>query len=148
MATKTEMQRKRELAKMYFLHESLSQKEIAARINVSEVSISKWATKENWESLKVSITITREEQLKNLYRQLGALNKAIAERPENKFATPAEADTINKLATAINKMETDIGVADIVSVGKRFIGFVRAVNVAKAQEITPLFDSFINDSLK
>lgn len=132
---------------MLFLHENLSQKEIAARVHISEVSLSKWINSESWDSLKVSITITREEQLKNLYRQLSELNKAISER-EQKYASAPEADTISKLAGAINKMESDIGVADIVSVGKKFIGFVRAIDLAKAQEITPLFDSFLKDSLK
>ncbi len=145
---KNEIQQIKDHAKMLFLHENLSQKEIADRVHISEVSLSKWINIENWDSLKVSITITREEQLKNLYRQLSELNRKIAEREESRYANPAEADTISKLAGAINKMESDIGVADIVSVGKKFIGFVRAYDVKKAQEITPLFDSFLKDSLK
>ena len=145
---KNEIQQVKDHAKMLFLHENLSQKEIAARVQISEVSLSKWINNERWDSLRVSITITREEQLKNLYRQLSELNKTIADRDENRYATPAEADTISKLAGAIQKMESDIGVADIVSVGKKFIGFVRAIDLAKAQEITPLFDSFLKDSLR
>jgi transcriptional regulator with XRE-family HTH domain len=145
---KKEIQQIKDHAKILFLHENLTQKEIAARVQVSEVTLSKWINEENWESHKVSITITKEEQLKNLYRQLAELNKTIAERDGNKFATPAEADTISKLAGAIDKMESDIGVADIVSVGKKFIGFVRTIDVSKAQEITPLYDSFLKDSLR
>jgi DNA-binding transcriptional regulator LsrR (DeoR family) len=145
---KNEIQQIKDHAKILFLHENLTQKEIAGRVHISEVSLSRWINEERWESLKVSITITREEQLKNLYRQLSELNKAIAERPEVKYATAVEADTISKLASAINKMESDIGVADIVSVGKSFIGWVRSYDVKKAQEITPLFDLFLKDSLK
>jgi transcriptional regulator with XRE-family HTH domain len=144
---KKEIQQIKDHAKMLFLHENLTQKEIAARTHVSEVTLSKWINEEKWESHKVCITIAREEQLKNLYRQIAELNKRIAES-EQKYATPAEADTISKLAGAIDKMESDIGVADIVSVGMKFIGFIRTMDVAKAQEITPLYDSFIKENLR
>ena len=57
---------KKEWAKLLFTKENLTQGEIAERVGVSRVTINKWANTENWELLKVSITITREEQLKSL----------------------------------------------------------------------------------
>jgi transcriptional regulator with XRE-family HTH domain len=146
--TKQEAAQKRDLAKLLFIHETLTQKEVAARVSVSEVTISKWAKADAWESLKVSITITKEEQLKNLYRQLSAINEEIASRPDRRFATTAEADTISKLASSIDKMETAIGVSDIISVGKKFLDWVRKFDLRKAQEITPLYDAFIKDNLR
>lgn len=148
MATKKEMQDKRDHAKLLFIHEQLNQKEIAARIKVSEVTISKWAKADSWDGLRVSITITKEEQLKNLYRQLAELNKAIAERDEKRYASSTEADTISKLATAIDKMESDVGIADIVSVAKKFLTWLRKFDLSKAQEMTPLFDAFVKDNLR
>jgi uncharacterized protein YjcR len=148
MATKKEMQDKRDHAKLLFIHEQLSQKEIAARIKVSEVTISKWAKLDKWDGYRVSITITKEEQLKNLYRQLSEMNKAISEREERKYATASEADTISKLAGAIEKMESDVGIADIVSVAKKFLSWMRKFDLVKAQETTPLFDAFIKDNLR
>ena len=148
MATKKEMQDKRDHAKLLFIHEQLNQKEIAARIKVSEVTISKWANADNWENYKVSITITKEEQLKNLYRQVAELNKVIAERDDKKYASSSEADAISKLATAIDKMESDVGIADIVSVSKKFLTWLRKFDLVKAQEITPLFDAFVKDNLR
>jgi transcriptional regulator with XRE-family HTH domain len=146
--TKTERIQKKDLAKMLFIYENLTQKEIAERVGTSEKSLSKWQLEGNWESLKVSITITKEEQLKSLYRQLAELNKAISEREEKRFATAAEADVISKLSNAINKMESDIGVSDIVSVGKKFLTWLRRYDLNRAQEITPLFDSFVKENLK
>lgn len=148
MATKKEMQDKRDHAKLLFIHEQLNQKEIAARIKVSEVTISKWANADNWESHKVSITITKEEQLKNLYRQLAEMNKTISEREEKRYASASEADAISKLATAIDKMESDVGIADIVSVSKKFLTWLRKFDLVKAQEMTPLFDAFVKDNLR
>ena len=148
MATKKEMQDKRDHAKLLFIHEQLNQKEIAVRIKVSEVTISKWANADSWDGLRVSITITKEEQLKNLYRQLAEMNKAIAERDDKKYASSSEADAISKLATAIDKMESDVGIADIVSVAKKFLTWLRKFDLSKAQEMTPLFDAFVKDNLR
>lgn len=145
--TKKELEQLRALAKMLFIHESLTQKEISGRIGVSEVTLSKWSNDDNWDSYKVSITITKEEQLKSLYRQLSAMNEAISLR-EQKYATSAEADTISKIANAIEKMETDIGVSDIISVAKKFIDWTRKFDLKRAQELTPLFDAFIKDNLR
>jgi uncharacterized protein YjcR len=146
--TKKEASQKRDLAKMLFLHENLTQKEVASRVGVSEVTVCKWAKADAWDGMKVSITITKEEQLKNLYRQLSAINEEIASRPERRFATTSEADLICKLANAIDKMETDIGVSDIVSVGKKFIDWLRRFDLKKAQEFAILYDSFIKDNLR
>ena len=142
------MQDKRDHAKLLFIHEQLNQKEIAARIKVSEVTISKWANADNWDGLRVSITITKEEQLKNLYRQLAEMNRAIAERDDKKYASSSEADAISKLATAIDKMESDVGIADIVSVAKKFLTWLRKFDLVKAQDMTPLFDAFVKDNLR
>jgi DNA-directed RNA polymerase specialized sigma subunit len=133
---------------MLFIHETLTQQEIAERIGISEVTACKWAKLDNWDSLRVSITITKEEQLKNLYRQLSEINKTIAEREDRKYATTTEADLISKLANAIDKMESDIGVSDIISVGKKFITWLRKFDLKKAQDFTPMFDAFIKDNLR
>jgi transcriptional regulator with XRE-family HTH domain len=149
MGTKKDREQKREFARMLFLHESLTQKEIAARVGVSEVTISKWSNQDNWESYKVSVTMSKEEQLKNLYRQISEINKAInAKEVGKRFASTAEADTISKLSVAIEKMESDVGIADMVSVSKKFLTFIRKFDLAKAQEIAPLFDAFVKENIK
>ncbi len=139
---------KKEWAKLLFLRENLTQKEIAERVGVSAVTINKWVKNERWEDLRVSITITKEEQLKNLYRQLAEINNAIAERERNKFATSAEADTITKLANAIDKMETDVGLADIQSAFRKFLTWLRAFDLPEAQRLVNLFDDFIKTVIK
>ena len=106
--TELSMQQKREWAKTLYLKENLTQQEIAERVGVSRVTVNNWIGKNGWEMLKTSITITREEQLKNLYRQLTELNNAIMAKPEGeRFPNAAEADTISKLSNAIKKMDPD-----------------------------------------
>jgi transcriptional regulator with XRE-family HTH domain len=140
---------KKEWAQLLYTRENLTQKEIAARVGVSEVTMSKWANTGNWDELKASFTITKEEQLKNLYRQLAEINRVIAERePGKKYATASEADTITKLANAIEKMETDVGLGDIIATFRRFLEWLRAFDLKEAQRLTPLFDSFVKSRIK
>ncbi len=145
---KLNLQQKREWALLLYTKENYEQKEIASKVGVSEVTISKWKKKYHWEELKVSITITKEEQLKNLYRQIAELNKAIASREEGKrFATSSEADSISKLANAIDKMETDVGLSDIISTFKSFLSWLKQFDLEKAQELVTLFDAFIKTKI-
>ena len=98
--------------------------------------------------MKVGITLSKEQQIANLQRQVMELNDVILNREEGKrFATSAEADTLGKLAAAIKKMETDIGISDIVSVGIRFVEWLRPVDYDKAKEFTQLWDKFLKDQL-
>ena len=132
-------EQKKAWAKTLYTRETLTQAEIAERVGVSRVTVNNWIGKGNWEQLKASITITREEQLKNLYRQLAELNNAIMGKPE--------ADTISKLSNAIKKLETEVGLADIISVFSDLLKWVRTYDSTQAKEITPLLDAFVKSKL-
>lgn len=139
---------KKEWAKTLYLRENLTQQEIADRVGASRVSVSKWVRDGKWEEQRAGITLTREEQIRSLYRQVAAINKAIEERPEGeRFATSAEADIIGKLSKSIKQMETEVGIADVISVMTRFIDFLRPVDIQKAKEATRLADAFIKSIL-
>lgn len=70
-------------AKMLFLDTSqkLTFKEIGERAGVQPVTVSKWAEQDNWEKLRKSQLVTRQEQIKNFYDQLEVLNDHIKTRP-------------------------------------------------------------------
>nr|DAN89233.1 MAG TPA: Protein of unknown function (DUF1804) [Caudoviricetes sp.] len=149
MGTDLSMKQKKEWAKMLYLKEHLTQAEVAERVGVSKQTLCKWVKTEKWEELKTSVSLTREEQLANLYRQVAEINKAIAGRKDGeRFATSKEADTINKLATAIEKMEKETGISDIISVSKGILGWIRKTDTEKAKELSFYFDAYIKDRLK
>ena len=109
-----------------YLKENLTQQEIADRVGVSRVSVSNWVRAGKWEEQKVGLTLTRQEQVANLYRQVAEINKAIAERPEGeRFPSSKEADILGKLSAAIRNMEQEVGIADIISVLTGLIDWVR-----------------------
>ena len=144
MADLTNAQKK-EWAKTLYLKENLTQQEIADRVGVSRVSVSNWVRAGKWEEQKVGLTLTRQEQVANLYRQVAEIN---AERPEGeRFPSSKEADILGKLSAAIRNMEQEVGIADIISVLTGLIDWVRAADLEKAKEITRLADAYIKDKL-
>ncbi len=139
---------KKEWAKTLYLRENLTQQEIADRVGASRVSISNWVRSGKWEEQKAGITLTRQEQVANLYRQVAEINKTITSRPEGeRFPTTKEADILGKLSSAISKMEQEVGIADKINVLTGFIEWLRKADLKKAQEITTFADAYIKDSL-
>lgn len=139
---------KKDWARMLYTKENLTQAEIAERVGVSRPTVNGWINKENWEQLKASITMTREEQLKSLYRQMAALNDAIAQKAQGeRFPTSQEADIIAKLSASIRNMETEIGLADVISVFSGLLKWLRVFDPARAKEIAPLLDAFVKSKL-
>ena len=117
---------------MLYLKEHLTQVEVAERVGVSKQTLCKWVKTEKWEELKTSVSLTREEQLANLYRQVAEINKAIASREEGeRFATSKET-----------------GIADIISVSKGILDWIRKTDTDKAKELSFHFDAYIKDRLK
>ena len=147
MADLTNAQKK-EWAKTLYLKENLTQQEIADRVGVSRVSVSNWVRAGKWEEQKVGLTLTRQEQVANLYRQVAEINKAIAEQHEGeRFPSSKKADILGKLSTTIHKKEQKKGKADNIRVLTGLIDWVRAADLEKAKEITRLADAYIKDKL-
>lgn len=140
-------QQKKDWAKLLYLQGDTDNKDIAEKVGVSRNTITRWAKDENWEMLRAAVTSTREEQIRNMYHQIAQINKSIAES-DTKYATPAQADAINKLASAISKLEGDYGIADIISVSKQMLTWMRKKDAAKAVEMSEWFDEFIKEKLR
>lgn len=139
---------KKEWAKTLYLRENITQQEIADRVGVSRVSVSNWVRAGKWEEQKVGITLTRQEQVRNLYRQVAEINHTIATRPEGqRFATSKEADILGKLASSISRMEQEAGIAETIGVLTNFIEWLRPLDLDKAKDVTRLADAYIKDKL-
>ena len=147
MADLTNAQKK-EWAKTLYMRENLTQQEIAERVGVSRVTVSNWVRAGKWEEQKAGLTLTRQEQVANLYRQVAEINRAISARAEGeRFPNSKEADILGKLAAAIRNMEQETGIADIISVRTSFIEWLRPLDLDKAKELTRLADAYIKDKL-
>ena len=129
--------------------QGMSQKEAASIVGVSVVTMNKWYKAENWEALRRSMLATRSAQLDRLYMQLDELNTSIMERePGKRFANNKEADTISKLTTSIQRLETEASISDVVEVAKRIGNWMRGNNSPDTLLVATVFNEFIKDQLK
>jgi transcriptional regulator with XRE-family HTH domain len=140
---------KKDIAKSLYLNGSFTQEEIAEKVGTTRQTVSRWVKQGAWDELKASLTITPAQILAGLNRQIVEINNNINQREEGKrFATVPEADTLAKLASAIKKIEQDVGIADIVDVGIRFTNWLRPLDLDMAKKFSQLLDAFIKEQMK
>lgn len=142
-------EQKKEYAQVLYLKTNYTQKDIAARVGVTEKTLGKWIKEGDWEMLKSSLIITKEQELRRMYHQLNELNNDIASREEGKrYASSKEADVLSKLAAAIKSLERDTTVADVIDVFIDFSNWLKEADFEMAQSFLGLQDDFIKHKLK
>lgn len=141
------IEQKKEFAKLLYVRERLTQKEVAERTGVSEPTMSKWVREGSWERLRRSLLVTKQEQIARLYDQLEALNDEIGKR-DLKVPNNKEADVISKLTAAVRSLETEVSIGEVVEVGMEFCDYVRQHAPEKIGDVVALFDGFIKTTIK
>lgn len=141
--------KKKELAKQIYLRDNLSQKEIAEMVEVSAKTLCKWVNEEKWDAEKSAYTITREQQIQRIYGHISAINQAISDRePPQNVPDAKEADTLNKLATAIRKLENEVGIAEVIGVCMKVCNHLRAKDkVEEAKQAAVWFNDYIKENV-
>lgn len=140
---------KKNLARDLYILGQYTYEEIGAKVGVQRQTVSRWAKEGKWDDTKAGMSVTREENLKYLNQHLKNINMDILKRDEaNRQPTTKEADVMVKIAAAIKSMELDVGIADIISVGMRFTEWLRRVDLEKAKDFIPYWDSFIKEQAK
>ena len=148
MASTLKNAQKKSIAKELFLHGDYTFEEIAAKVDTVRQTVARWAREDGWADLKASMTVGKEKTLKNLYAQVQSINEAILQREEGeRIATTKEADILSKLSAAINKLERETGVSELVSAGMNFLSWLRARDPEKAITFTDLWDAFIKEKV-
>ncbi len=104
MAKKEEMNQKRELARMYFM-QGETQKSIAVKVGVSEVSISRWVTEGQWETKRAGERITRSELVNMNLQAIADILNGVRNSDNPATASRGVADEISKLAATIEKLD-------------------------------------------
>jgi len=147
-ADKQNIEDKKYLAKILFTREHLDQKVVAARVNVTEKTMSSWVNDGNWKELRKRLLITKEQELSNLYEQLEALN-TIIKSSATKHADSKQSDIQIKLTASIRNLESDLAIADLIESGIRFIKYVQKVGTfEQVMEMSDMWNSFIQMSIK
>ena len=140
---------KKDIAKDLYLKGGCTQEEIAAKVGTTRQTVSRWAREGKWEELRASFTISTENILAGMIRQVSEIqNQANARKEGVRSFTSKEADTVVKITSAIKKLQNDAGITDIVNVGIKFTNWLRGIDIEKAKEYNELWDLFIKDQLK
>ena len=137
---------RREMAQRLYVESNYTQEEVAMIIGVTRQTIVRWSKVYNWQALKAATSVSPAEQIRQLRQQITNINEAILTRPvDERWATPAEADSLNKLAAAISKLEKDVGIEDLVSVAMAMTSWLRTSDPERAKELSNLFNAYIQD---
>lgn len=147
MAKKTDSKiDKRSIARTLYLNGNYTQEEIAVKVGVSRQTIIRWAKEDSWAELKASLSVTPTQLIAQWQQQIAEINRTITSREEGaRYATPAEADAMLKLATSIKKIQDDLGISEVISVCMRFLAWLRPLDVEQAKAFNSLMDVFIKD---
>lgn len=146
MSKELTIAQKKEWAQMLYLQNQLTQKDIAAKVKVTEATMSKWAKNENWDRLRKSLLTSKSEMLAFFYDVLSKLKEKISK--EDGIGDSKDADKVVKYTAAIRSLETETSIGEMMETGERFYKYMQATDPAAALTMLNHFDAFIKDQLK
>lgn len=158
MAKALSNNQKKEIALDLYLHTDLTQKEICDRIGWTEQTFSKHKQKDNWDILKGATTVTAEKLVARLYRHLDEITTPPPPRSRRKDDDEEEdeffkwrmpsADELNKIASAIEKLETKrVTISHHINSFKEFTTWLSGKDVELTKVINKLQDEFIKQKI-
>ena len=116
--TKAETEKKKSLARSLYLA-GMEQNEIAEKVDVSRVTISKWVNAEGWKEARAAKNVTRPELVNKL---LLTIDKLITEVNESEDPTliAGLGDKLAKLSSVIERLDKKANVVDAIEVFMAF----------------------------
>ena len=139
--TKAELEKKRSLARTLFLA-GMEQTEIADKVGVSRVTISKWCVADGWKEARAAKNITRPELVNKLLLTIDKLIEQV-NSSEDPTMIAGLGDKLSKLSSVIEKLDKKANVVDAIEV---FMAFSRWLEYRSQtdREITPELIKAIN----
>ncbi len=139
--TKAEIENKKSLARALFLS-GMEQTEIADKVGVSRVTISKWCVADAWKEARAAKSITRPELVNKLLVTIDRLIEQV-NASEDPALAAGLADKLSKLSAVIEKLDKKANVIDAIEV---FMAFSRWLEFRAATdpEVTPELIKTIN----
>lgn len=139
--TKADTEKKKSLARSLYLA-GMEQTEIAEKVDVSRVTISKWCNADGWKEARAAKSVTRPELVNKLLLTIDTL---ITQVNASNDATliAGLGDKLAKLSAVIEKLDKKANVVDAIEVFMAFskwIEFLSAVD----PEVTPELIKAIN----
>lgn len=116
--TKEEIEKKKSLARSLFLS-GMEQTEIAEKVDVSRVTISKWCTADGWKEARAAKNVTRPELVNKLLLTIDTLITQVNESNDPALVAGL-GDKLAKLSAVIEKLDKKANVVDVIEVFMAF----------------------------
>lgn len=116
--TKAEIEKKKSLARALFLS-GMEQLEIADKVDVSRVTISKWSTADGWKKARAAKNVTRPELVNKLLLTIDTLITQVNESNDPQLIAGL-GDKLAKLSSVIEKLDKKANVVDAIEVFMAF----------------------------
>lgn len=151
MATK-DNEKKKSLARSLFMS-GMEMTEIADKVDVSRVTISKWCKADGWKEARAAKNITRQELTNKI---LLSIDKLLEEANNSKdpALVAGLADKLANFSAVIEKLDKKANIIDAIDVFKAFSGWMEyraqtnpAITLELIQQINQLQDMFIIESI-
>ena len=139
--TKAEIEKKKSLARSLFLS-GMEQTEIAEKVDVSRVTISKWCTSEGWKEARAAKNVTRPELVNKLLLTIDTLITQV-NSSDDPTLIAGLGDKLAKLSAVIEKLDKKANVVDAIEV---FMAFSKWIEYRSAidPDVTPELVKAIN----
>lgn len=139
--TKAEIEKKKSLARSLFLS-GMEQTEIAEKVDVSRVTISKWCTSEGWKEARAAKNVTRPELVNKLLLTIDTLITQV-NSSDDPTLIAGLGDKLAKLSTVIEKLDKKANVVDAIEV---FMAFSKWIEYRSTidPDVTPELVKAIN----
>lgn len=116
--TRAETEKKKSLARSLYLA-GMEQNEIAEKVEVSRVTISKWCNADGWKEARAAKNVTRPELVNKLLLTIDKLITEVNES-EDPSLIAGIGDKLAKLSSVIEKLDKKANVVDAIEVFMAF----------------------------
>ncbi len=139
--TKAETEKKKSLARSLYMA-GMEQQEIAEKVEVSRVTISKWCNTEGWKEARAAKSVTRSELVNKLLLTIDTLITQVNESGDPALIAGL-GDKLAKLSSVIEKLDKKANVVDAIEV---FMAFSKWIEYRSSidPEVTPELIKAIN----
>ena len=135
-----------EVARTLYLMTEKSQKEICEVVGWTEKTFTDQKNKREWNALKETKSLTKQQIISMLHTQTFKLIEGA--KDENRLLSAREIDSVAKLTSSIDKLETKATIETFIEVFEDYNKYLISVNVDFAQRNNGYQDLFIQNKIK
>ncbi len=139
--TKAETEKKKSLARTLYMA-GLGQNEIADKVDVSRVTVSKWCNTEGWKEARAAKNVTRPELVNKLLLTIDTLITQVNDSKDPALVAGL-GDKLAKLSAVIEKLDKKANVVDAIEVFMAFSKWIEFRSTVDP-EVTPELIKAIN----